>query len=130
LERHLSSPAPSPEQRKAAGRLRGIARMKQIAVEDAAKRQHLVTELLEGLGRTPTAMDRVTIETLAAAHVRADRLRMAGRSDLEERRLIIQLQRAAGFKPAPPAVPKPISYSEKLAAQIAAQQTEPGEVVG
>lgn len=41
------------------------------------------------------------METLAAAHVRADRLRSNGRSDIEERRLIVQLQRAVGLKPAP-----------------------------
>jgi hypothetical protein len=47
-----------------------------------------------------TARPADTAETLAATVVRADRLRMAGRSDLEERRLIVQLQRALGLKPA------------------------------
>ena len=71
--------------------------MREIAAEDAAKRQRLVAEL----GRPAGAVDRVSAETLAATVVRADRLRMNGRDDLEERRLVVQLQRALGLKPAP-----------------------------
>jgi hypothetical protein len=89
------------EQRKIEGRQRGIRRMKEIAREDAAKRQLLVAELIGELGRPATALDRVALETLAATVIRADRLRMAGRSDLEERRLVVQLQRALGLKPQP-----------------------------
>jgi hypothetical protein len=85
--------------------------MKEIAREDEAKRQRLVVELLAGLGRTPTAMDRLNIETMAAAHVRADRLRTIGRSDIEERRLIVQLQRAVGWRSAPTGPPKPAPQS-------------------
>lgn len=77
---------------------RGRKRMREIAAEDEAKRQRLVTELLECLGRVPTALDRENIKTLAASLVRAERLRSVGRSDLEERRLIVQQQRALGMK--------------------------------
>src|SRR5258705_3831789 len=105
-------PIPSP-----AVRARGLARMKEIASEDAVTRHRLVAELLEGLGRAPTAVDRVTVETLAATVVRADRLRSAGRSDLEERRLVVQLQRAIGLRPAPAEPAKEPTYQEKLAAR-------------
>jgi hypothetical protein len=57
----------------AGGRLaRGRARRREIAVEDAAKRQRLVAELLAELGRPAGAVDRDTAETLAATVVRAD----------------------------------------------------------
>src|SRR5215510_7345796 len=92
---------PTAEQRKAEGRKRGIRRMREIAVEDAARRNRLVAELVADLGRTPTALDKISIENLAAAHVRADRLRSIGRSDIEERRIILQAQRALGMRPAP-----------------------------
>src|SRR5215831_5977678 len=95
----------------------GRARMKEIAREDAEKRQRLVADLLAGLGRAPTALDKLTIENLAAAHVRADRLRSVGRSDLEERRLIIQQQRALGMKPAPAEPVKRPTLAEMLAAR-------------
>jgi hypothetical protein len=81
--------------------LQGRRRQLQIAREDEAKRQRLVAELLAELGRPAGAVDRVSAETLAATVVRADRLRMAGRSDIEERRLVVQLQRALGLKPQP-----------------------------
>jgi hypothetical protein len=86
---------------------RGRARMREIAREDETKRQQLVAELLAELGRPAGAVDRITAKTLAATVVRADRLRMTGRSDIEERRLIVQLQRALGLRPAPAAVQKP-----------------------
>ncbi len=81
--------------------LQGRRRQLEIAREDEAKRQQLATDLLDGLNRAPSAADRITAATLAATVVRADRLRSAGRSDLEERRLVVQLQRAIGMKPAP-----------------------------
>jgi len=91
------SPSPTPDKTQHPRLLRGKARMREIAAEDAAKRQRLVAEL----GRPAGAVDRVSAETLAATVVRADRLRMNGRDDLEERRLVVQLQRALGLKPAP-----------------------------
>jgi len=89
--------------------------MHELRREDEAKRQRLVAELLAELGRPAGAVDRVTAETLAATVVRADRLRMAGRSDIEERRLVVQLQRALGLKPAPAAPQKAESMDEYLA---------------
>jgi hypothetical protein len=83
--------------------------MHEMRREDEAKRQRLVAGLLAELGRPAGAA-----ETLAATVVRADRLRMAGRSDLEERRLIVQLQRALGLKPAPAAPHKPDSRQALL----------------
>lgn len=105
-----------------ADRLRGSARARQIAAEDQAKREKLTAELLADLGRPPSALDRMNIQNLAAAHVRAERLRMAGRSDLEERRQITQLMRATGLKPQPPAVPQktPASEWESLCSEVAA----------
>jgi hypothetical protein len=88
--------------------------MHEVRREDEAKRQRLVAELLAELGRPAGAVDRVAAVTLAATVVRADRLRMAGRSDLEERRLIVQLQRALGLKPAPAAPHKPDSRQALL----------------
>jgi hypothetical protein len=97
--------------------------MRELRREDEAKRQRLVAELLAELGRPAGAVDRVTAETLAATVVRADRLRMAGRSDIEERRLIVQLQQALGLRPAPvgPAKVDPLkAIDDHLARQRAA----------
>ncbi|WP_407152251.1 hypothetical protein [Bradyrhizobium sp. ORS 86] len=96
----------SGEQRKAAGRARGVRRMREIAAEDQAKREKLTAELLADLGRVPSALDRVNVASLAAAHVRAERLRTRGRSDLEERRQITQLMRATGLRPQPVTAPQ------------------------
>lgn len=106
-------------------RARGRARMREIAAEDAAKRQRLVTELLAELGRPAGAVDRVTAETLAATVVRADRLRMAGRCDLEERRLVVQLQRALGLRPAPAGPPKQSTNIADLLAEHGYTPPEP-----
>jgi hypothetical protein len=54
--------------------------MHEMRREDEAKRQRLVAGLLAELGRPAGAA-----ETLAATVVRADRLRMAGRSDIRRR---------------------------------------------
>jgi len=110
----------SAEARKAAGRQRGLARMKEIALEDADRRRRLVADLIADLGRIPTALDRMSIENLAAAHVRAERLRSSGRSDIEERRVVLQAQRALGMKPAPAAPAKTESMAEYLERTAAA----------
>jgi len=85
---------------------RGSARMREIAAEDGAKREALEAELLASLGRTPAPIDKLTINAIAATHIRAERLRQAGRSDLEERRLLTQLLRTSGLRPAPPTQPE------------------------
>jgi hypothetical protein len=65
--------------------------------------------LLADLGRPPTAVDRIAIETLSTAMVRARRLRATGKNDVEQTRLIAQLLKATGIKSAPatgPAIAK------------------------
>jgi hypothetical protein len=94
---------------------RGWARMHEIRAEDEAKRQQLVAELVAGLGRHASALDRITIETLATTCIRADRLRSSGRADFAERKLILQLQRGLGLKPAAPAAPRAETMDEYLA---------------
>jgi hypothetical protein len=84
---------------------RGAARMRQLATEDRAKREELEAELITGLGRSPAAIDRLAITTLAATAVRAERLRQAGKNDAEERRLVAQLIRTTGLRPAPASAP-------------------------
>jgi hypothetical protein len=101
----------------------GRRRALQLAAEYAAERQALTVDLLAGLGRAPTAVDRIAAENLAAMHVRAHRLEAQGRDATEERRQITQMMRAAGFKPTKAAVQPRLSPSEKFAAMDAAQRT-------
>jgi hypothetical protein len=75
--------------------------MRELAQEAEAERREVEAGLIHDLGRPPSARDRLTIETLSATLVRARRLRAVGRSDAEERRLIVQLMRAAGLRPSP-----------------------------
>ena len=96
----------------------GRARSRQLAQEAAAERAPLEAELRESLGRTPNAVDKLAIETIAATAVRARRLRADGRNDAEERRLLTQLLRATGLRPAPAAPPT-------LQAQLAARPFVP-----
>jgi hypothetical protein len=85
---------------------RGWKRMRQIRAADEAERKALADQLAAGVGRPVTAIDQVAITAIAATTVRADRLRLIGKSDLEERRLLAQLLRTSGIRPAPPAAPK------------------------
>ncbi len=105
---------------------RGAARMRELATEDRAKREALEEELSAGLGRTPAAIDKLTINAIAATQVRALRLRQAGRSDLEERRLLTQLLRTSGLRPAPASAPAPLTIAQQLAAAGYAPPTENG----
>jgi hypothetical protein len=82
---------------------RGWRRMQEIAHESEAERRVIEAGLLADLGRPPTAVDRIAIETLSAAMVRARRLRATGKNDAEQTRLIAQLFRATGIKSAPAA---------------------------
>jgi hypothetical protein len=81
---------------------RGGGRMKEIAVETTVEREALEAQLISELGRPATAIDRIAIESIAAAAIRARRLRAAGKDDLEQQRLIAQLLRATGLKPDKP----------------------------
>ncbi len=105
---------------------RGAARMRELATEDRAKREALEEELSAGLGRTPAAIDKLTINAIAATQVRALRLRQAGRSDLEERRLLTQLLRTSGLRPAPASAPAPLTIAQRLAAAGYAPPPENG----
>jgi len=96
---------------------RGAARMKELAQESARERIALAADLLADLGRPPTAADRIAVETIAATAIRARQLRAFGRNDAEERRLLAQLIRASGLKPAPIEPPKPPTLAEQLAAR-------------
>jgi hypothetical protein len=70
---------------------RGWRRMQEIAHESEVERRAIEAELLLDLGRSATAVDRVAIETLSAAMVRARRLRAMGKNDTEQMRLIAEL---------------------------------------
>jgi hypothetical protein len=70
---------------------RGWHRMQEIARESEAERRVIEAGLLVDLGRAATAVDRIAIETLSAAMVRARRLRATGKNDTEQMRLIAQL---------------------------------------
>jgi hypothetical protein len=70
---------------------RGWRRMQEIAHESEAERRAIEAALLADLGRRATAVDRVAIETLSAAMVRARRLRAMRRNDTEQTRLIAHL---------------------------------------
>jgi hypothetical protein len=81
----------------------GRRRALELARESETERQSLAAELLAALNRDATAVDCVAVEALSAATIRARRLRAAGRNDREELRLVVQLLRATGLKPPPPA---------------------------
>jgi hypothetical protein len=70
---------------------RGWRRMQEIARESEVERRAIEAELLVDLGRPPTAVDRIAIETLSAAMVRTRRLRGIGKNDTDQMRLIVQL---------------------------------------
>ncbi|WP_456835725.1 MULTISPECIES: hypothetical protein [unclassified Bradyrhizobium] len=78
---------------------RGNRRMRELAERDQADIGELTKSLLASLGRTPTPVDTIAAETLAAAAVRARRLRESGKNDSEERKTILQAIRATGLRP-------------------------------
>jgi len=97
--------------------INGRARSRQLAAEAAAERAPLEAELRESLGRIANAVDKLAIETIAATAVRARRLRADGRNDAAERRLLTQLLRATGLRPAPAAPAAPPTLQAALAAR-------------
>lgn len=82
--------------------------MRQIAAEDEAARRVVEADLLASLGRVATPLDQIAAEQISAAVVKGRRLRLAGRNDTEQRRLIAQLMKASNFKP-----DKPVQKSER-----------------
>lgn len=106
------------EQRKSAGRQRGLVRMRQLASERLAQRQAIAAQILSELGRAPTTLDKIAANNLAALHVRADQLEAMGKNADAVRQQITQAQRASGFKPEPAATkPQRQSIREMLAAR-------------
>jgi hypothetical protein len=107
-------------------RRRGWARVKQLTTENQVETSKLTAELLASLGRSPTPVDIIAAETLAASAIRARRLRSVGKNDGEERARIIQLIRATGMRPAPAAAPAPMTIAQRLAAAGYAPPPENG----
>jgi hypothetical protein len=95
----------------------GSKRMKELAIAAAVERDALVLEILAGLGRSPSALDRIAAESIASASLRARDLRAQGRDDLEQQRMIAQLLRATGLKPDKKAAPRAPTMEEMLAAR-------------
>jgi hypothetical protein len=97
---------------------RGRTRMRELALEAETERKAIETDLLASIGRPATPLDCIAAETIAAAVVRARKLRQYGGDDSEQRRQIAQLMRASNFKPDKPATaPKPQTLQQRLAAR-------------
>jgi hypothetical protein len=107
--------------------LRGWRRMRQLRQQDEAARQAIVADIIDGLGRPTTTVDKIAAEAIAAATVRARRLRLNGHDDSSQTRLLAQLLRTSGFRPAPAAAMKPDPTAQldavfdKIAAEREAQ---------
>jgi hypothetical protein len=95
----------------------GSKRMKELASKAAVERDALVLEILAGLGRPASALDKIAAESIAAASLRARDLRSQGRDDLEQQKMIAQLLRATGLKPDKKAPPAPLTMEQMLAAR-------------
>jgi hypothetical protein len=93
---------------------RGWKRMRQLRQQDQAKRQELVAELLGGLNRKPSAVDKVAADSIAALFIKANRLESQGKDSTEVRRLILQSMRTSGFRPSKAEAPAPLSIQEQL----------------
>jgi hypothetical protein len=106
---------------------RGWKRVREI--KSAAERElnGLKAALIDCLGREATAVDVVAIEALASATVSARKQRARGKSDREDLRLVAQLLRATGLRPAPAAAPAPLSLEATLA-EIAAEAGEEADM--
>ena len=103
---------PLPQKRRGGG---GKARMKQIAAQAQDDRKALEAELISDLGRPATALDRIAIESIAAAAIRGRQLRAQGHDDLDQQRLIAQLLRATGLRPEKPV---PTKQEEDFGAEM------------
>jgi hypothetical protein len=81
--------------------------MRELARQDEEERQREAEALTHDLGHIPNAIERAVIEQISARVVKARRLRRQGRDDSEQSRLIAQLVRSIGMKPAPAAQTDP-----------------------
>jgi hypothetical protein len=101
-------------------RLRGSRRAKQLALENETERQQEAAALLAALGHEPSAVEIAVVEQISARMIRARRLRERGRDDTEQSRLVAQLLRSIGMRPAPVAQKPSAAAWEALCAEVAA----------
>jgi hypothetical protein len=101
---------------------RGQARLRQLAAEAEAEREAEAARLTAGLGHPPTAIELIVIEQLAARTVAGRRLRRQGKDDTEQSRLIAQLLRSIGLKPAVAPEPDPMQALNTIFDEIAAER--------
>jgi hypothetical protein len=95
-----------------------------MAAEDEAERQAEAAKLVAGLGHPPTAVEQLVIEQLSARVVAGRRLRRQGRDDSEQSRLVAQLLRSIGLKPAVAPPPDPMQQLNTIFDEIAAEREE------
>lgn len=99
--------------------------MKQLTASYEQDRAALQAALLSDLGREATTIDRIAAEALSSALIGSRRKRAAGRYDTEQLKLVTQLLRATGMKPAPGTGPTAPSITDYLASLRA--EDEAGE---
>lgn len=86
-----------------------------------------IAVILSEVGREPSALDRVAAEALSSALIGSRRKRAKGQSDNESLKLVAQLARAFGLKPAPagpPAAPDLDDFLDQVAADAAAARDD------
>jgi hypothetical protein len=106
----------APKSRSLVGS-RGQRRMRELAAEAEVERAALAAELVAGLGRPASAIDKIAVEVLSSTTVRARRLRLLGRSDREDQKILVQAVRAFGIRPKLPSPPAPLTLAQQLAAR-------------
>ena len=97
----------------------GSARMKQIAAENKLEIEKQTAHLIHGLKRPPTPGELIEAELVAVAFVKSRRLRLNGKDDSRERRLLKQLMKETVFG----SVPEP-SPAEKQHGRAVAEAYE------
>lgn len=91
--------------------------MKELAPVYEAERRALEQRILAAVGGTPDALVEIAAEALSSAVIGARRRRATGKSDAELLKLVAQLTRASGLRPAPAAPAAPLSIADQLAAR-------------
>jgi hypothetical protein len=92
----------------------GRARMRAIAVENAAEIEKVIAHLIQGLKRPPTPGEELEAELVAVAFVKARRLRERCRDDSKERRLLGQMMKQSIFGSAPAPSPREIQQGSAV----------------
>ena len=108
---------------------RGWRRANELKQASERELEGLKSGLLDCLGREASAVDIVAIEALASATMSARKQRARGKSDREDLRLVAQLLRATGLRPAPAAAAAPLSLEDTLA-EIAAEAAKETDIEG